>query len=232
MAAVNEERNLEPVSKPRRSRRREEADEWETKGIRLLTSAATSFRKGFEIASLRSLISRHLSPDRSGILSEVHNGANNISLRLHFVEIAVGEIADQPPAVSPAMDRGNLGVLTQERQRRIEMVHEHSTPPFLEILVTIEGGLNVVVGLEEQDEVNHRRELRTRSLTASQEVKFSGCWRKCFIRRSSSARISRETGTSDGLASKSFHSSETKISFSEAVSCRTSGNCSRIIAGA
>jgi hypothetical protein len=41
----------EPVSKPRRSRRREEADTWETKGIRLLTSAATSFRKGFEIAS-------------------------------------------------------------------------------------------------------------------------------------------------------------------------------------
>jgi type 1 glutamine amidotransferase len=41
----------EPVSKPRRSRRREEADGWETRGIRLLTSAATSFRKGFEIAS-------------------------------------------------------------------------------------------------------------------------------------------------------------------------------------
>jgi hypothetical protein len=37
---------LEPVSKPRRSRRREEADGWETKGIRLLTSAATAFRKG------------------------------------------------------------------------------------------------------------------------------------------------------------------------------------------
>jgi hypothetical protein len=59
------------------------------------------------------------------------------------------------------MDRGNLGVLTQERQRRIEMVHEHFTPPFPEILVTIEGGLNVVVGLEEQDEVNHRlREIK------------------------------------------------------------------------
>jgi hypothetical protein len=43
--------NPEPVSKPRRSRRREEADGWETNGIRLQTSAATSFRKGFEIAS-------------------------------------------------------------------------------------------------------------------------------------------------------------------------------------
>jgi hypothetical protein len=48
--------NVEPVSKPRRSRRREEADAWETKGIRLLTSAATSFRKGFEIASFNCRI--------------------------------------------------------------------------------------------------------------------------------------------------------------------------------
>jgi hypothetical protein len=36
-------KHAEPVSKPRRSRRREGADGWETKGIRRLTPAATSF---------------------------------------------------------------------------------------------------------------------------------------------------------------------------------------------
>jgi hypothetical protein len=63
-------RKDEPVSKPRRSRRREEADGWETKGIRLLTSAATSFRKGFEIASDEdSFFATHLSPHFSIVAS-------------------------------------------------------------------------------------------------------------------------------------------------------------------
>jgi hypothetical protein len=48
--------SVEPGSKPRRSRRREEADGLETEGIRLLTLAATSFRKGFENGSVVSLL--------------------------------------------------------------------------------------------------------------------------------------------------------------------------------
>ncbi len=44
-------RTGEAFSKPRCSRRREEADALEVEGIRLLTSAATPLRKGFEIPS-------------------------------------------------------------------------------------------------------------------------------------------------------------------------------------
>ena len=61
-------------------------------------------------------------------------------------------------------------------------------------------------------------------------VNSSGCARKRSIRRSNSAMISRETGTSEGCASRSFQSSETKMSFSEAESRWTSGNCSIIMA--
>ena len=88
-------------------------------------------------------------------------------------------------------------------------------------------GLNFVDRLKKQNEVGHRSGPRIRSRTASQVVNSPGCSRKCSIRRSNSAIISRETGTSDGWASRSFHSSETKINFSDAVSRRTSGNFSR-----
>jgi len=43
---------------------------------------------------------------------------------------------------------------------------------------------------------NHDRVSRTRSFTASQVVNSSGYYRKCAMRRSSSAMISRATGTS------------------------------------
>src|SRR5688572_32541700 len=93
----------------------------------------------------------------------------------------------------------------------------------------MKGGLDVVIRLKQQNEVGHRGGPRIRSRTASQVVNSLGCSRKCSIRRSNSAIISRATGTSGGWASRSFHSSETKINFSDAVSRRTSGNVSRIM---
>src|ERR1041385_307659 len=138
------------------------------------------------------------------------------------------QVADRSRLQKPAVHPGNgCGLDGQHldvgRSRR-------AVAPFLVILVPFVGSLNIAVGLKQKDELGHERPARIRSLTASQVVNSSGCCRKCSIRRSSAAMISRDTGTSEGWASRSFHSSETKRSFSEAESCCTSGNFSRIIA--
>jgi hypothetical protein len=41
-------------------------------------------------------------------------------------------------------------VLTQKYQRSIEVAHEHFAPSILELLVTIECSLNVMVGLKKK----------------------------------------------------------------------------------
>jgi hypothetical protein len=62
-----------------------------------------------------SLSSKHLSPGGFWSLPEVHDGTDNDSCGLHFVEDAIREIPDQHPAVSAAIDWSNLGMLPHER---------------------------------------------------------------------------------------------------------------------
>jgi len=74
-------------------------------------------------------------------------------------------------------------------------MNENLSPSSLIILVSIESGLNIEIGLKEKYQFGHDRELKIRCFTASQFVNSSGCCLKCSIRRSSSAMTSFETGT-------------------------------------
>src|SRR6266498_3056681 len=118
---------------------------------------------------------------------------------------------------------------SQESQSGIQLAHEHFSSSGLNLLKTVIGGLYIEVRLKQKNQVDHDPEPRTRALTSCHVVNSSGCWRKCSMRRSSSAITSLATGTSDGFASRSFQSSETKISFSDGLSFWTSGNFSRIM---
>src|SRR6185312_10757216 len=100
-------------------------------------------------------------------------------------------------------------MFSQKRKCSVQLTHEYLATSSLIILISVKSRLNIEVSLKKEDEAGHGRELSTRSLTASHVVNSVGCCRKCSVRRSSSAMISRETGTSDGFASRSFHNSET-----------------------
>jgi hypothetical protein len=101
--------------------------------------------------------------------------------------------------------------------------HEHFTSAFLVVLMPVRSGLNVNVRLPEKDQLNHERDPRILSFTASQVVNSLGLRRNCSIRRSNSAMISRETGNSEGCPSRSFHNSETTTCKSRRISLATLG---------
>jgi hypothetical protein len=156
---------------------------------------------------------KQLPPDSPWILSEINNRRNDDPAGLHLVENAVGKVANEHSPIRARINRSNLRVSAQKPKGGVQLPQKNLTTPRLKIFVALKGGLDVEVRFEKKNQLGHGREPKIRSLTASQVVNCSGCCRKCSIRRSNSAMISRDTGTSVGWASRSFHSSETKISF-------------------
>ena len=188
-----------------------------------------AFRCLATLLSLRLQPSKEPFSDSSRVLSEVHNGPDDNTCWLDLVEDAVRKVPNKHAAVPAPIGGCDFRMLAQQGQSRVQLAQEHLSSSGLIILVSVESGLDVVVGPQKQNELGHFREPRIRSLTASHVVNSLGCSRKCSMRRSNSSMISRDTGTSDGLASSSFHSSVTKVSFSEADNRCTSGNFSRIM---
>ena len=83
-----------------------------------------------------------------------------------------------------------------------------------------------------RNEFGHDRGCRTCPLTACRRVNSSGCCRKCSIRRSSSAVISHETGTSDGCASRSLQQRPGAELLDQAIESGTFSGWFLVVAGA
>src|SRR5688572_27929612 len=122
-----------------------------------------------------------------------------------------------------------MRVASEHTQRQVKLAKKDFASSRLDFLIAVKRTLDVTVRLKQENEIHHERLPRMRSLTCSHVVNSSGWEWKCSMRRSNSAMTSGRTGKSEGRASSSFHSSETKASFSDADNCCTSGNFSRII---
>jgi len=83
-------------------------------------------------------LAKEFSPECFRILPKIHDGCDDYPFGLDLVKDAVGIISDQHSAISLAVNRGDLRMLSQKRERRVQMAHEHFTATWLEILVAIE----------------------------------------------------------------------------------------------
>ena len=85
--------------------------------------------------------------DSLGSLSEIHDRCDDNARRLCFVENPIGELPQEHPPVWASIHWRYLRMLAQQRKCRVQLAHEHFTPPLLIIFIPLKGGLEVEVRL-------------------------------------------------------------------------------------